>query len=161
MEKNEWLSSIARVKKNLHKKVKQIILCTLVGFISVAQADIAVIVNPVNSGVSLKMSDVQAIFLGLQTKLPNGATVVPFDQAEGQAIRQTFYQLVAGKNSVEMKTYWSRLNFTGRATPPTVLSDSNAVRAKVASDKNAIGYVDASLAKNTDSVSIALLIPTH
>ena len=127
----------------------------------VAHADIAVIVNAANAGVSLKISDAQSIFMGLQTKLPNGATVIPFDQSQDKAIRQTFYRIVVGKNAVEMKTYWSRSNFTGSATPPATLSDGQAVREKVASDRNAIGYLDAALAKNASNVSIVLLIPTN
>lgn len=148
-------------KSMMRRKIKGFLCGCLIGIASVAQADIAVIVNPVNSGVSLSRPDIQQIFLGLQTKLSNGNTVTPFDQAQNQPIRQTFYELVAGRTPVQMKTYWSRLMFTGRGTPPQVLSDNNAIKQLVASDKNAIGYVDASVARGAAGVAIAFVIPTQ
>lgn len=161
MGKKVRLCDLTRLRKSVNRKIKNIFCCLIVGMIQVAHADIAVIVNSANSGTSLRLSDVQSIFLGLQTRLPNGSAVIPVDQGQNQAIRQQFYQLVAGKNSVEMKTYWSRSNFTGRGTPPAVVAGGSAVLSHVASDKNAIGYVDSSLVKPGDGVSTALLIPTH
>jgi len=145
----------------MHTKIKGLLYGCLIGIASIAHADIAVIVNPANSGASATRSEIQQIFLGLQTKLSNGATIAPVDQGQEQPIRQTFYELVAGKSPVQMKTYWSRLMFTGRGTPPQVLSDGNAVKQHVASDKNAIGYIDASAAHGASNVSTIFTIPTQ
>jgi len=126
---------------------------------SVCYADIAVVLNLAHKGVQLSRGEVQSIFLGIKTQLPNGQPVTPFDQEVSRPIHEAFYRLVASKNTVELNTYWSRLVFTGRALPPTVLGNGQAILSKVESDVNAIGYVDAALAKAAN-VQIALLIPT-
>jgi len=153
-----------KVTNAFHKWQKfllKLFCCYLLGMATVVQADIAIIVNPVNSGVSMNLSSIQDIFLGIKLKLPNGATVSPLDQSSEQAIRQKFYQLVAGKSAVEMKAYWARIIFTGRGSPPPVLPDGSAIRHRVASDKGAIGYVDASLVQDASDVSIIFTIPTQ
>ena len=133
----------------------------LLAMAQAAFADIAVIVNPANSGVSITRSDIQEIFMGITQKLPNGSTVVPFDQSADQPVRQKFYQLVAGKSPVQMKSYWSRLIFTGKGNPPQSLGDGSSVKAHVASNKNAISYVEASSAKGASNVSVVFVIPTQ
>ena len=147
-----------RVIKN--KLVRSLMCFCLLTGISVAKADIAIIVNPANGSVKMTRSDLEEIFLGVRKSLPNGALVVPVDQSQSKAIRQVFYQLVAGKTAVQMDTYWGRIVFTGKGVPPKALPDNDAVMQKVASDSSAIGYVDASSAQNSKSVSTVFVIPT-
>lgn len=132
---------------------------SLLFFSSIAHADIAVIVNPANQGASVTMTNVQEIFLGIRGRLSNGAEVTPVDQGQDQKIRQNFYKLVASKNAVEMKAYWTRLIFTGRGSPPPVLPSAQAVRERVASDKRAIGYIEAGTVKGASDVSTIFVIP--
>lgn len=148
--------------KDFFDKVQGIffmLCCSLFFFSSTAQADIAVIVNPANQGASATLTSVQEIFLGIRSRLSNGAEVTPLDQGQDQKIRQNFYKLVASKNAVEMKAYWTRLIFTGRGSPPPVLSSGQAVRERVATDKKAIGYVDASTVRGASDVSTIFVIP--
>ncbi len=152
---------INKTKNQWQRKLLVLIGGCLLAMMQVAIADIAVIVNPVNGGVTLTRSDIQEIFLGVQGKLPNGASVYPVDQAANQPIRQRFYELVAGKSPVQMQSYWSRLIFTGKGNPPQVLSNGEAVMSHVASNKNAIGYIDASTAKGSSGISTVFVIPTQ
>ncbi|WKE67024.1 phosphate ABC transporter substrate-binding protein [Gallaecimonas kandeliae] len=114
------------------------LLCAaaLMGLSAAAMADIAVIVNP---GQSQVPSDemISRLFLGKQKGL------VPFNLAEGQGARDEFNSKLLGKNSAQLKAYWSKLIFTGGGTPPAELADTAAMKAKVATDVNAIGYIPA------------------
>ena len=100
------------------------------------KAETAVIVNPAN-GNALSQADVAKIFLGKNKSL----TAV--NLAEGNATRDEFNEKVLGKSASQLKSYWSKLIFTGKGTPPDELGSDADVKAKVAGDAKAIGYVDA------------------
>ena len=51
---------------------------------------------------------------------------------------------------------WSRLIFTGKATPPKELPDAAAVKKAVATDPKAIGYIDKSEVDSTVKVLLLL-----
>ena len=87
---------------------------------------------------------VAAIFLGKTSTLPSGATAAPADQAEGSAVREQFYTKVTGKSSAQVKAAWSRLVFSGKATPPKELGSSAEVKKFVAGNADAIGYIEKS-----------------
>lgn len=82
------------------------------------------------------------IFLGRTNALPSGAAADPVDQPEGSDIRRIFYTDVTGKNFDQVKANWSRLVFTGKATPPKEVIDSTAVKKFVSNNPNAIGYIE-------------------
>lgn len=109
-----------------------------------ASAQVAVIVNPKNSTSSMTADQVSAIFLGKTSTLPSGATAAPADQSESAAIRETFYTKVTGKQSAQVKAAWSRLVFSGKGTPPKEFANSAEVKKFVASNPDAIGYVEKS-----------------
>jgi len=57
-------------------------------------------------------------------------------------VRAQFYTQVAGKDEAQVKAIWSKLVFTGKATPPKELASSADVVKAVAADPNAIGYIE-------------------
>ena len=122
-----------------------------------AQAEIAVIANAGNPEASLTAKQVKKIFLGKKNAFPGGAAARPVDQAAGSAVRDAFYQKVAKKNADKMKTYWTQMVFSGKASPPEVVGDDAAVKAWVASHKDGIGYVDKSAVDG--SVKVLLTLP--
>lgn len=110
-------------------------------------ADIAIIVHPSN-GAPLDASEVSRIFLGKSKSFPGGATVVPVNQAEGSIVRTAFDDGIIGKSASQLKSYWSKLVFTGKGTPPQEVSSEDEVKNLVASNPNMIGYIDSA---NVDS----------
>ena len=58
------------------------------------------------------------------------------------SIRDQFYQKLAGRSSAQMKAVWARIMFTGKGVPPKELKSAAEVKAFVASDPKAIGYID-------------------
>lgn len=116
----------------------------LAGFcVSGAQADIAVIANLDNLNPALSLPEAKRIFLGKQQRFANGDPIVVIDQSEQSVIRDVFYQQVAHKSAVQLKSYWTKLVFSGKGTPPDALEDDNAVKAWVAQNLNGLGYIDA------------------
>ena len=108
----------------------------------VRAADLVVIVSARNPVAALRVDQVAAIFLGQSVRFPDGVVAVPYDQRLGIAARDEFYARVTGKTPALVKAHWSKMVFTGRGEPPAELSDSAAVRRKVAEDPEAIGYID-------------------
>jgi ABC-type phosphate transport system substrate-binding protein len=108
----------------------------------IANAEVAVIVNSSNANATMSNSDISRIFLGKSSKFPDGSAASAIDQNAGNATRQEFNDKVLGKSESQLKSYWSRLIFTGKGSPPKQLGDDAAVKAAVAADANAIGFID-------------------
>jgi ABC-type phosphate transport system substrate-binding protein len=99
-----------------------------------ANADVAVIVSAKSTATTMKADDIASIYLGKSTSMK------PVDNAT--PVRAQFYTAVAGKDEAQVKAIWSKLVFTGKATPPKQLASSADVVKAVAADPNAIGYID-------------------
>jgi len=126
------------MKKLLKKSgiVGSVAVCLGLLLMQSALADIAVVASADSSAGSLSAKDVKKIFLGKKN------TMVPVDQKEGSAIRNDFYSKVANKDQAKMKAYWSKMLFSGKATPPDNVEGDDAVKAWLAKNKNGIGYID-------------------
>jgi len=109
-----------------------------------AFAQVAVVVNPKSPLASMTADQVSGIFLGKSNTLPTGATAAPTDLPDTAPARELFYTKVTGKSTAQVKAAWSRLVFSGKATPPKELASSADVKKFVASNPDAIGYIEKS-----------------
>ena len=109
-----------------------------------ASAQVAVVVNPKSALASMTAEQVSGIFLGKSNTLPSGATAQPADLPDSLPAREIFYTKVTGKSTAQVKAAWSRLVFSGKATPPKELGSSADVKKFVASNPDAIGYIEKS-----------------
>jgi len=124
----------------------------LVGLLSSSVfADVAVIVNPSNNS-ELSKSDISKIFLGKSKTFSNGESVKAVNLKSNSAIRDNFQKEVLGKSKSQVKAYWSKLIFTGKGKPLKEFDNEKEVVSFIASNPNAIGYVDRS--KVNDSVKV-------
>ena len=105
-------------------------------------AEVAVIVHPSNPATA-DQAEITRLFTGRGTAFNNGSKATPLNLAESAATRADFDSKVLGKSSSQMKAYWSKLVFTGKGTPPKEVADDAAMKAAVAADPSAIGYIDA------------------
>lgn len=124
------------------------VFCALSG---VAFAEVAVIVNPANADAITK-DDIQKIYLAKTKTFPGGKTAIPVDQAEGSPVRVEFVTKVIEKDEAQMKSYWSRLIFTGKGVPPKVAANDAEVKDMVARNPDVIGFIDAAAADATVKV---------
>jgi ABC-type phosphate transport system substrate-binding protein len=109
-----------------------------------SSAEVAVIISSANSNASIASGDITKIFLGKSKKFPDGSQAVPIDQDDGTPARDAFNEKVLGKSDSQLKSYWSRLIFTGKGTPPKQSGSDADVKALIAKNPNMIGYIDAS-----------------
>jgi ABC-type phosphate transport system substrate-binding protein len=116
---------------------------------SISFAEIVVIANPQLPVSSLTQEEVYRIYLGKTKFLPNGIKVIPVDQQVGSPARFKFYSDVIKKSDTEIKSYWSRVIFTGQGYPPIQETDDKGVKELVAKNPNCLGYVDKSEVDNT------------
>src|SRR5688572_27213601 len=107
-----------------------------------ASADVVAVVSVKNPVQVLSKGQIAAIFLGKASRFPNGEPVLPIDQAEGSAARDSFYANLTGKSPAQLKAYWSKIIFTGRGQPPLAVSNSDQVKQRLADNPHAIGYIE-------------------
>jgi ABC-type phosphate transport system substrate-binding protein len=105
-------------------------------------ASIVVIVNPASGIDKLSRDEVIDIFLGRYRKLPSGRVALPIDLANPSEDRTRFYQLLVNKSPTEISSYWARLVFSGKTSPPYQVPDAQTAVELVQSNPNAIAYVD-------------------
>ena len=136
---------------------KHLLTGLALSFVAIAaQAQVAVVVNPKSAAASMTADQVAGIFLGKTSTLPSGATAAAADQPEGSAVREHFYSKVAGKQAAQVKAAWSRLVFSGKATPPKELGSTAEVKKFVAANPDAIGYIEKSAVDG--SVKVVLTV---
>ena len=118
---------------------------------SLSFAEVAIIVNSGNSS-EISDNDIKRMFLGKNKTFSNGESVKAINLKSGNAIRENFEKEVLGKSSSQVKAYWSKLIFSGKAKPLKEGASDSEVLSWVSSTPNAIGYIDAS--KVDDSVKV-------
>lgn len=136
----------------LKTKILTAIAFTVVPLISAAE--LVVIANRELPVTSLTREELYRIYMGKTNFLPNGVKVIPVDQKVGSPSRDKFYSSVIQKSDTEVKSYWSRVIFTGQGYPPIQESDDQAVKDLVSKNPNCMGYVDKSYA---DSGSVKIV----
>lgn len=109
-----------------------------------ARADLVVVVGANSTVGQLGKDQVTDIFLGNAAAYPGGGKPEPVDQASGAPIREEFYTKVAGRSAAQVKAHWAKQSFSGKGAPPKSLDGDDAVKKHLASNPNAIGYVDKS-----------------
>lgn len=109
-----------------------------------AQAQVAVVVGAKSPTAAMTADQVAGIFLGKSNTLPGGAAAAAADLPEGAPLREQFYSKVTGKSAAQVKAGWSRLVFSGKATPPKELPSAADVKSFVAGNPDAIGYIEKS-----------------
>lgn len=128
------------------KRTRQI----LVGFLSVlgicltpCQAEVVVVMGA-KSGVDRMTQDqVVHVFMGRYRKLDSGLMAVPLDLPVDNELRAEFYRKLVDKNLSEINAYWTRLNFSGKTSPPGVAPNADRLIEWLSSNHGGIGYIDA------------------
>jgi len=110
----------------------------LVSFSSIAE--VSVIVNTANNS-TIDSKLVKKIFLGKKKAFPNGNKVALFTLPDDNPDSEHFRQAALKKSNSQYKSYWSKLAFTGKGTPPKKATDSEMIN-KIKGNTNAIGFIN-------------------
>ena len=103
-----------------------------------ANAEIVVVVSAKAGKGPMTNEQVADVFLGRDSSME------PVDLSDSTTVRNDFYTKVTGKDAAQVKALWTKLIFTGKATPPKIASSAADVKSKVAADEKTIGYIDKS-----------------
>lgn len=141
-----------------------VVLCLLaalagVGVASATRAeDLAVIVNAGGPLTSLTLPDVRALYLG-ERQFVGVEPVVVLHLPEGD-VKAAFLSRVVGQTLKESKLHWLQRVFQEGATLPKVAAGPQAMVGVVATRRNSVGYVPASLVGETPDVKVLFVVPS-
>lgn len=134
-----------------------LVLAGLLFGMSPAYSALAIIVHPSNSMSDVSAGDVARIFLGKDRFFPNDEKIDSVDQPVGSPMRNKFYSSIVKKSESKVQQYWAKLKFSGKGRPPKSMGNDAAVKAFVAKNPNAIGYIDKKAMDR--SVKVLLIVP--
>lgn len=103
-----------------------------------AYAGVVVVVGASSPVSTLTKDQSSDIFLGKVTSL------TPLDQPESSPLREEFYSKVTGKSAAQAKSYWAKLSFTGKGSPPKEGHSSAEIKRQVADNPKLVGYIEKS-----------------
>jgi len=135
---------------------KSLVTLSLGVLTTMSFAQVAVVVGAKSAASAMSAEDAAALFLGKSDQLPGVGVALLLDQSESNAVRDTFYSKVTGKSAAQVKAAWSRLVFSGKATPPKEVANSAEVKKLVATNANAIGYIEKSAVDGTVKVLLSV-----
>ena len=128
----------------MQKILKTMVVAGLLFAGTVSFSQVAVVVGAKSAASALTADQAAALFLGESDQLPGVGVALLLDQPESSAVPDAFYTKVTSKTAAQVKAAWSRLVFSGKATPPKEVGSSAEVKKLVASNQNAVGYIEKS-----------------
>ena len=126
-------------------KLKNIFYASLIiefPILSISTYASQVVVVSANNSAEIRESNIPRIFLGKIKSFSSGDSILPINQKPGSDSRVEFDKKVLGKSGSQVKAYWSKLMFSGKGKPPKEMTSDSAVKAYIAENPNAIGYID-------------------
>ena len=123
---------------NIRHALLALSLALPLGLASTQATAQVVVVGAKSATGALSKEQVSDAFMGRM------AGVEPVDLAEGNAIRDEFYPKAVGKTAAQVKSYWSKLFFSGKGVIPKEYSSSAELKKALAANPTAIGYIEKS-----------------
>lgn len=131
--------------------LSSIVLASSLFLSAFAAAEVEVIVHPSNNA-ALDQDAIQRIFLGKTRAFPGGSEAVPISAKEGSPEEQEFTEKVLSKSPKQLKSYWAKMVFTGKGTPPRQIDSAAEVVKLISANPNLIGFVPAGTADGSVKV---------
>ncbi len=126
-------------------------LCTALALLApglpAAAAEVVLVTAAQGSIEALDRDMAQQLYLGRRSALDDARPVQLLDLPAGPE-RDRFYQRLTGKNPGQIRAYWSRLVFTGRALPPREAASIDDARRILLDTPDMIGYLPAPAAND-------------
>ena len=130
--------------------VRGILYAAILMCSSWAQAEVVVVVSAKSPTSSLTKEQSSDIFMGKATSL------TPLDQPESSPLRDEFYPKVTGKSAAQAKSYWAKMSFTGKGTPPKEGQGTDDIKKQLANNPNLVGYIEKSAVDSSVKVIFAV-----
>jgi hypothetical protein len=105
-----------------------------------AHAGLVVVCGTDSPIKQLSPEQAKRLYLGQVTALSDGTPASVVDLPVGPT-RDSFYLALTGKNPSQIRAYWSRLVFSGRALPPREAGSIAELRTMLRENRNLVGYL--------------------
>lgn len=115
-------------------------LLIILGTVS-ADDRVVVVIDAQNDVERLTREEAINIFLGRFRRLPNGQAAIPIDRPKNPDLMADFYRLLVDKDLAEIRSYWSRLIFSGKTPPPRPSESIEDLLDQLSNTAGAIGYM--------------------
>jgi ABC-type phosphate transport system substrate-binding protein len=110
--------------------------------VTAAVEEVDIVVNKSNKVTSLSREEVHRIFTGEKSSWPGGKRITILMLASGQMERGVVLREVFKMNESDYTKYFLQAAFTGRVqAAPRDLSSAEQMKARLAANPNAIGYL--------------------
>lgn len=106
------------------------------------EGSLVVVVHTDNPSEQLSKRQLVDLYMGKYVAFPNGEKAQPIDGPS--SLRHKFYYTLVNMNLAQINSYWSRVRFTGKATPPIGYNSMEFIQDYIANNKKAIAYIESS-----------------
>ncbi|HFD31177.1 MAG TPA: phosphate ABC transporter substrate-binding protein [Gammaproteobacteria bacterium] len=119
-----------------------------------AYAGVAVIVNPDSPISTADKAEIRSVYLNKSKKIA-GQTVKPVLNSNDE-VKKKFLKSVVRKNPRAFKSYWTRLIFSGKASPLKSAGDDSGVKQWISSHTDGVGFISSESVDESVKVIITL-----
>jgi ABC-type phosphate transport system substrate-binding protein len=116
---------------------------------------VVVVVSATSPVVKLDKEQVANLFLGKSSSYPDGSAAVPIEQTDATPAHEEFHKSITEKSASQLKSYWSKMIFSGKGTAPKEVTSNAELLKLLAGNPAMIGYVDKTAADKTVKVVFA------
>jgi len=99
-----------------------------------------VVVGEKSEVTRVTLDELRELYLRRKRRWPSGLPAIPINLPADHPLRERFSKVVLGRSPADLVSYWDARYYEG-TTPPAVLSSSEAIRAYLAAEPGAIGYL--------------------
>lgn len=107
-----------------------------------ARAEVILVTSADSNVEALSREEAEQLYLGRRSSLADGRPLLLLDLPPGP-VRDHFYRVLTGKNPSQIRAYWSRMVFTGRALPPRESTSPADARRLLLENPGTVGYLPA------------------
>ncbi len=100
-----------------------------------------VIVHAENPTATATREEVSRWMLKESSRWPDGTDAFPVDLEPKSPVRKAFSELIHGRTTTSILSYWQRQIYSGRAVPPPIVASDEEVVDYVRRRRGGIGYV--------------------
>jgi ABC-type phosphate transport system substrate-binding protein len=116
---------------------------------------VVVVVSATSPVSKLDKEQVANLFLGKSSSYPDGSAAVPIEQTDATPAHEEFHKSITEKSASQLKSYWSKMIFSGKGTAPKEVSSNAELLKLLAGNPAMIGYVDKNAADKSVKVVFA------
>jgi len=119
--------------------------------VSAHAGEVVVIANKSNAQ-AVDIAFATKVYTGTANAWPDGSPLTALEHSD-DGVRAGFASMI-GKSPANLKAIWAGLMFAGKGTPPKVAGGDAEVKAAVAANKDAIGYIKSSAVDDSVKVMV-------